>query len=320
MKPRVASLILALALPLAAAAEGPRFTTVTVENDFFAGYDRHYTNGIQAAFVVKNHELPQAVRDLPPFRWNASNDVVLAVGQRIYTPSDTEVLSTVPGERPYAGWLYGLADVRTQVSRDVVDHLTVTVGIVGPAALGRQVQNGFHRLVGKPEALGWDTQLRNELTLTVGYERTWLGVARGSFDGRPFDVSARAGVTVGNAYTYANTGAVLRYGSHLPNDIPVTHISLGPPRDGYRGSASAGWYVFGGVDARGVGRNLFIDGNTWRDGPSAERKDFGIDVQFGVVAVWQEARVSFTIVRRSKEFDAQQGDDRFGQLAVSLGF
>ena len=320
MKATLTSLILALALPLAAAAEGPRFTTVTVENDFFAGYDRHYTNGIQAAFVVKNDELPAAVRDLPPFRWNASRDVVLAVGQRIYTPSDTEVESTIPGERPYAGWLYGLADVRTQIGNGIVDHLTVTVGIVGPAALGRQTQNGFHRLVGKPEARGWDGQLRSEPTLTVSYERTWLGVARGSFDGRPWDVSTRAGATLGNAYTYANVGTVVRYGSHLPNDVPVTHISLGPPRDGYRGTTTAGWYVFGGLDARAVGYNLFIDGNSFRNGPSAERKPFNYDLQFGLVAVWPAARVAFTIVRRTKEFDAQQGDDRFGQLAVSLAF
>jgi lipid A 3-O-deacylase len=319
MKKLLTSLILALTLPLAAAA-APRFTTVTVENDFFAGYDRHYTNGIQAAFVVKNDELPDAVRGLPPFRFNASEDVVVAVGQRIFTPSGTEVESTVSGERPYAGWLYGLADVRTRHDDDIVDHLTVTVGVVGPAALGRQVQNGFHPLVGKPEANGWNGQLRNEPAVTVGYERTWLGVARGSFDGRPFDLSTRVGATLGNVYTYANAGAVLRYGSHLPNDVPVTHISLGPPRDGYRGSAVAGWYVFGGVDARGVARNLFIDGNTFRDGPSADRKAFNHDLQFGVVAVWPEARVSFTLVRRSKEFEAQQGDDRFGQLAVSLAF
>jgi len=319
MKKPLTSLILALALPVAAVA-APRFTTVTVENDFFAGYDRHYTNGIQAAFVVRNDELPEAVRELPPFRWNASQDVVIAVGQRIFTPSDTEVTQTVAGERPYAGWLYGLADVRTQLGNGIVDLLTVTVGIVGPAALGRQTQNGFHRLVGKPEANGWNGQLRNEPTLTVGYERTWLGIARGSFDGRPFDLSPRFGATLGNVYTYANVGAVLRYGSHLPNDVPVTHISLGPPRDGYRGSAIAGWYVFGGFDARVVARNLFIDGNTFRDGPAADRKAFNHDLQFGVVPVWPEARVSFTMVRRSKEFEAQQGDDRFGQLAVSLAF
>ena len=319
MKTAFGSLILALALPMAGAA-APRFATVTVENDFFAGYDRHYTNGIQAAFVVGRDELPAAVRGLPPFRWNASRDVVLAVGQRNYTPSDTEVESTVAGERPYAGWLYGLADVRTVMGNGIVDHLTVTVGIVGPAAMGRQTQNGFHRLVGKPEARGWNGQLRNEPSLTVGYERTWLAMARGRLDGRPWDLSPRIGATLGNAYTYASAGAVLRYGSQLPSDVPVTHISLGPPRDGYRGTTSAGWYVFGGVDARGVARNMFIDGNTFRDGPAADRKPFNYDLQVGVVAVWPEARVSFTIVRRTKEFEAQQGDDRFGQLAVSLAF
>jgi hypothetical protein len=32
---------------------------------------------------------------------------------------------------------------------------------------------------------------------------------------------------------------------------------------------------------------------------------------------WPNARVGFTLVQRSSEFKAQQGSDRFGQLAVS---
>ena len=43
-----------MSLPIAARAdEKPaRLAAITLENDFFAGYDHHYTNGVQAAFVA----------------------------------------------------------------------------------------------------------------------------------------------------------------------------------------------------------------------------------------------------------------------------
>ena len=47
---RLVAVLAASALP--ALAGTPRFVSITLENDFFAGYDRHYTNGLQAAWLV----------------------------------------------------------------------------------------------------------------------------------------------------------------------------------------------------------------------------------------------------------------------------
>jgi len=113
---------------------------------------------------------------------------------------------------------------------------------------------------------------------------------------------------------------VLRYGRNLPLALPVTHISLGPPRDGYRGTAQSGWYVWTGVDARAVGRNMFIQGNTFRDGPHVGLTRYGSDVQVGAALAWPTARVGFTMVRRAREFTGQTSPDRFGQLTVSFGY
>ncbi len=41
----------AMGLQPAAQAEAT-LASITVENDFFAGYDHHYTNGVQLAFVA----------------------------------------------------------------------------------------------------------------------------------------------------------------------------------------------------------------------------------------------------------------------------
>lgn len=291
-----------------------RFTSFTFENDFFAGYDKHYTNGMQAAFLQDLYGAPSWLRSL-----SADPQAVIAIGQRIYTPTNTDVRIPEPYDRPYAGWVYAMGDLRTRAA-PTIDHLTVTVGVVGPASGARRTQNGFHELMHCTTVQGWDTQVRNRVTLMAGYERAWPAVAQGTFANRQVDLSVRIGANAGTPLTYADVGAVLRYGSHLPSDIPVTHISLGPPRDGFRGTPQFGWYVWAGLDARAVAYNSFIQASTFSGGPHVSREKLGNDVQVGIAFAWPRARVGFTMVQRSNEFKGQQGSDRFGQLALSFAF
>jgi hypothetical protein len=257
-------------------------------------------------------ELPQALRVLPPLAWSEERDVVMAIGQRIYTPIDQEREVPDPADRPYAGWLYLLTEVRTRKGPEI-DHVSGTIGVIGPASLGRQTQDFAHALIGQGRARGWDSQLHNRAAFTLGFERTWPRVAQGQFAGHRADVTTRAGATVGNVFTYANVGVVARYGDNLPDDVPTTHISLAPSRDGYRGSStSRGWYVWVGADGRAVAHNLFLEG--------VKRKPLGGDVQAGIALTWPGARLGFALVQRSREFEGQAGSDRFGQLAVSFAY
>ena len=308
------ALAIAAACACMSASAATSFTSFTFENDVFTGTDRHYTNGMQAAFLVDLDAAPEWLRDA-----SADPQAVLAIGQRIYTPGHTRIDGCDPHDRPYAGWLYMMGDLRTR-GGPTIDHVTLAVGVVGPDSLARRTQNGVHRLLGEEGSNGWDTQVRDRTTLMLGYERAWPRVAEAAFGSRQADLALRAGANVGTPLTYADVGAVARYGSNLPNDIPVTHISLGPPRDGFRGAAQFGWYVWAGLDARAVAYNTFIQGSTYNGGPRVSRETYGSDAQVGVAAVWPRARVGFTIIERSKEFVGQSGADRFGQLVVSFAF
>ena len=313
---KLAAIVGACALAAAshALAEPPRFTTFTFENDFFAGFDQHYTNGVQLAFLVDLDSAPDFIK-----AGSADPQAVVAIGQRMYTPANTDVNPPDPHDRPYAGWLYVMGDLRTRAGA-VVDHLTVTAGTVGPASGAHQTQNAVHRLLGEDTSAGWGTQVRNKGTFMVGYERAWPEVAQTRLGAYQADVSLRVGATAGTPFTYADTGAVIRYGSNLPTDLPVTHISLGPPRDGFRGAPQFGWYGWLGLDGRAVAYNTFIQGDTFAGGPSVRRESFGTDVQVGVALVWPRARVGFTLVQRSDEFVGQTGPDRYGQLVVSFAY
>lgn len=307
-----AALAAALAGATGVHAAEPRFVSLTFENDFFAGFDRHYTNGIQAAFLTNIARAPEWLRSL-----SADPQVVIAIGQRIYTPTNTDTALPDPGDRPYAGWAYMMGDLRAGAT---IDHLTVVAGVVGPASGARQTQNGIHDLIGDDSAKGWDTQVRNRPTLMAGYERAWPAVAQGALGARRWDLALRAGAMAGTPLTYANAGAVLRYGSHLTTDLPATHISLGPPRDGFRGAPQFGWYLWAGFDAHAVAYNSFLQASTYSGGGQVDRRKFGVDTQVGAAAVWSRARLGFTLIQRSKEFAGQGGNDRFGQLTVSFAY
>jgi len=298
-----------------AAAADTHLVSLTIDNDFFAGLDEHYTSGIQASFLA---DIAPA-RCLPPLRWSADEQALLALGQRIYTPANTDAAVPNPNDRPYAGWAYLMADVRTRADT-VMDHVSVTVGLVGPGSGGRRVQDWFHRSTSEGLSHGWDKQLRNEPTLMVGFERAWPAVATFALGGQSGDLALRAGATAGTPFTYAATGAVLRFGRHLPADLPSNHISLAPSVDGFRGASRFGWYAWTGLEARLVARNLFIQGNTFRSGPGAGMKRYGLDGAAGIVAAWPAVRVGFTLVRRGREFDGQGGHDKYGQLAISYAY
>ena len=79
------------------------------------------------------------------------------------------------------------------------------------------------------------------------------------------------------------------------------------------------WYLFAGVDGRAVARNIFLDGNTFRDSHSVDKEIFVGDIQMGIVLTKGDVRLGYTHVFRSREFKTQKESyQQFG--AVSLSF
>jgi hypothetical protein len=77
------------------------------------------------------------------------------------------------------------------------------------------------------------------------------------------------------------------------------------------------------LDARVVGHNIFLDGNTFRDSASVDRRVFVYDVTGGVSLRIAPLRISITHVQRSPEFDTplgNSGQQRFQSLNISWEF
>jgi len=311
--------------------------TVEIENDKFTpgNTDRHYTNGFRLDWTSDkatgaDHE---SVRDLLAFLYPLADvragRIGFSFGQAIYTPDDTDAYPPPGNDRPYAGWLFAGAALHAETSNvdpetgahdDKLDSVELTLGIVGPHAYGRQVQNEFHSIIGVDASHGWDFQLKDEPAVNMLFERRWRPQGYQVL-GLEADAIPYIGGSLGNVFDFAGTGAILRIGQGIKNDYGPAHIQ--PSLSGleavepYKG---LWWYAFGGLEGRAVLHNIFLDGNTFADSPNVDRNVWVGDLQFGLALAYDRYRIALTDVYRSKEFSTQQGSDNFAAINLSVHF
>ncbi|VAW95938.1 Putative outer membrane protein [hydrothermal vent metagenome] len=302
------------------------YWSIQLENDFFAqSGDRYYTHGTEVSRVVMGEPSPW-LKDIsnlfPAFE---SDGVTIGVnysmGQKIFTPDNTRAKELVVDDRPYAGYLYFTAAVLSRISRqnniDTANLIEFTLGVVGPSALGEEVQTGYHDLIGIDSPNGWDNQLKDEPALGLSYTRFWRHIKPSSMV--DYGMTPHVNITLGNVYTYAASGVMFRFGTHLNNDLFPPNIRPGfPGLSFFSPRQQNSWYLFAGIEGRMVARNIFLDGNTFKDSHSVDKKLLVGDFQYGVV--FQRGRIRFSISNmiRTKEFKGQKDNTNFGAVNISF--
>lgn len=313
---RSASLALGLFLGALgfAVAEERGTLTFTVENDVFSGQDRHYTNGLRVGYVTA------PVSGNAFERWFASDDETIrrgfAASQQIYTSED--ILEEFPDEddHPYAGYLFGEYSVLTE-DDGRWRLLTIELGVIGPSALGEETQNWFHRTFGYEEARGWDQQLDDEAAFNLSYDWKGRPWAEGSMGILDIELTPVAGLSLGTVDVNARAGAMVRLGPNLGSDFGPARIRPSLTGSGhYRQTGS--WYLFAGIEGRVAGHDVFVDGSLFQDGPSTDKEVFVADAQGGLAIRVGRAQIAWTMVARTKRYQAQEEADVFG--AASIGF
>lgn len=355
---RCLTLVLALGLgwglPVQAQDSSPRCYkrnysfNVLAENDLWgSGSDQHFTHGTRLSFVESRQEVDNNqsctpdqretggldfIRNLFGSEWEDSStgtsQVSFILGQNIFTPEDITNPNLILNDRPYAGWLYvGIGLIKRHKSGNiwVFDTLELDVGIVGPEAFAQDVQTWWHKNISdSPRPAGWDNQLRNEPGIALNVERKWrLEVTPTGYEGMQIDFLPSVGATLGNVYTYASAGGMFRMGVNLP-------VDYGPPRirPGAQGSdffqydkaKPVSWYAYAGVEGRALAANIFLDGNTFTDSHSVDKKYFVGDVHAGFVLVIYRVRLAFSQVFRSSEFNGQKELSEFGSISLSVAW
>lgn len=322
------ALVLIACAPAAARAESENATAIKeqlkkaqvqlfVENDMLAGSDRYYTNGLklgggveipllESLFAPIPQSILEALARKSPEGEEPINHFGLFIGQNMYTPRHIGVAENQPFDRPWAAWLY-LGGVVQRVQGDRLDSVELDIGMVGPAALGRQVQTGWHRLIGVQQPKGWSNQIPNELAFMAAY------LQKRRFGNDTIQIVPHMGVTVGTVMTLARAGGIVRIGNRMtgfgPDSIEPGGAMLQATRDqDMRASdACCEWYLFAGGDYRLVARNIFLDGTLFRDSPSVDRRNAVYDLTTGLMFRYRQLNLSLTHIRRSEEFTTPSG-------------
>ncbi len=328
--------MLAAAPAVAAAADAglcpPQYSNefqLYVENDMWSGTDRYYTNGIKFGFGTDAGTLADLLNapseSLLRRLTDGSGCVQLGLffGQNMYTPRRITVAGPQPADRPWAAWLY-VGGVAQRVEEKKLQTVELDVGVVGPAALGRQVQTQWHQLIGADEPLGWANQIPNQPGVLVAF------VEKVKYrTGRNFEVVPHFGGSLGNVMTLARAGGIVRWGRNMTGFGPDTiepggaMLQATRVRSGEGGKSGLEWYVFAGADARAVAYNIFLDGPWFRTSPNVERRPLVYDWTAGASVRMSTVRLSLTRVHRSEEFTTPTrggGTQSFYSFNIGLQF
>lgn len=336
---RLSPLLFLAFFTTASAREHPWTANLYFENDLFAGTDSNYTNGVRISWVspdLSSYEedpsLPRWVRELNDnlrffhdFRAGLSRNLVISFGQLMYTPENRGVRELLPDQRPYAGYLHAGVGYHTR-SDSQLDTVEVNLGMVGPASLAEQAQDSVHALRGTEKWHGWDNQLNNEPTLQLLYEHKQVIFRQPLVRTLQHDFINHAGVSLGNLATYLNFGGEYRLGWDLPNDFGTSAVrpggdnsapGRGDPRLRRGRLPIFGLHGFVSLDSRLVARDIFLDGNTFKDSHSVDKEPVVADVSTGISFLTGRWKTSWAYVIRTREFDKQPHHQAYGSLSLS---
>jgi lipid A 3-O-deacylase len=182
-----------------------RELTLITENDNynFTKKDRYYSNGIFLRYQWLSRTVDSTKPIIKIHRAEA--------GQLIYNPSlNRRSLEQVLAQqdRPYAAWLYAGYGQTNVFTNNRIVQFDVMLGVLGPAAKGEEVQTTYHKTIGLYKLYGWENQVQNEVGLNASVQYYHpLGSST-----KNVSVHAAAKATLGNTFTNASMGLLLKLG------------------------------------------------------------------------------------------------------------
>lgn len=300
---------------------------VYLENDTRSlggpGSDQAYTNGFKFSYIYAKNKIPAWARAAVEKHklLNEQNpdetkmNLGISLGHQIYTPNNLGDPNLITNDRPYAGWLYlgFAANIREKSSAQFFE---LDIGIVGPSALGKQIQNNWHDMIPKQRGMGWQHGLNDEPTLQLYYQKRFKIAEAKNVDLLPFYGGAFGNVMIG-----AHVGAIIRVGSNLLDDFGpsrpssndgdsfVSPMNLDEP-------SKFGYYAFASARGNMVARNIFLDGNSFQTSHHVKKYPFNFDTELGICLQKMPFNVVWRFVTRSPEFEERGGFISFGSLNV----
>ena len=165
--------------------------------------DQYYTNGL---FITFRHALKQGDSS------RISKKIYeLEFGQYMYNANSGETNYVEEVDRPFAAYLYGGIKMNWFGRKESHLQASLQFGTVGPAARGKEVQEGLHNTIGFYTINGWQFQLNNEIGINSSLNYSKL-IGRKDDE----DLFLVSYLNLGNTFAGAGLGALYRIGKTNP--------------------------------------------------------------------------------------------------------
>ena len=185
-----------------------KYIRLHYDNDYFSATDENYTQGYVMELV------------LPFLKKNPINNLLiipeasriqfgLAVEHIGFTPPTIGSPEIQYGERPFSAAIM----LKTfAIATDTINkhrlHSSLSIGLIGPGAFGKEMQVAIHEATGNIIPLGWRNQIKNDLV--INYE---LGYEKQLFQAKNwFSLSGNSALLAGTLYTNASVGLQSTFG------------------------------------------------------------------------------------------------------------
>ena len=296
------------------------------ENDIFAATDHQYTSGIEFDLIYHVEDPSSRIYDILFLNYGKIDTYVsFSLANQIFTPRDINETELIVNDRPYAGWTFFEAGIHKS-SKDHLRSMYLQVGMVGPAAKGEEIQNSIHKLTDSDPAMGWDNQLGDELGVNLRYIHKWrfvppeIGSVESAF------IPYLEG-DLGNISIQATAGVAMRFGWNIPKDYGVSTVDTGgengiPIYDEFAAMRKQRWsfsFNFSGAMSWVV-RDIFLDGNTFKESHSVEKEPFVAYLGLGFSARYRNFMLEFIQIRNTRKFKLEENVHSVGTVVASWLF
>ena len=277
------------------------------DNDFFTKTDQYYTQGITFDFVspgIKHFFLSKLL--WKPY--SGSPQYGVTVNLFGYTPTSIASDNILYGDRPFDANI-SLKTFLIQADETNKQQVStaLSIGVMGPWALGYEIQHGIHKWLKNPLPHGWQYQIKNDVIINyqLNYEKQLLST------GNNFLLNTTAEARLGTLNDRLGGGFNFMAGRFNKRFLPIA----GSKR-------KAEYYFYAQSRANVVGYDASLQGGLFnRSSPyiisAADVSRVTFQADAGVIVNFKKLYLSYTQSFLTKEFRTGKYH-RWG--GISMGF
>ena len=318
---KILVLVIAMSNSLFSQSEGsparaPQYLRLDIQNDMLIPRDktdRYFSSGVKIDYMfLHNPHKKTLVDKIFPKLSKANNYYGITIASNMYTPSNKSE-NIVVGDRPYAGWAYlGLTGISNDYINSARFSTEYTLGAIGPITQQEFFQSQMHKIIDRPQPLGWKNQIANDIAINLSF----TGEKRLSKPSENFDIIGLIETNIGTVNNYMGIGGMVRVGwfeDYFRNVFQV------------KGRRNWQLYAFTRPTVRLVADNSLLQGGMFSYSkspyviPKDDLKRIYLDAELGYGITYRNVNVTYSQNIRTAEFkDAKTMF--WGALTMACGF